>query len=123
MLGRWLDHPVKAGLMARRMALELTRVQLLAGHDVVIPQFLGRLDFVLALEQLCNDVRAEFIEVALLPEPQDVAQRFARRSARPHTAKHLTLLRCWNAAAGSRCFPRCTTDSPRLSQADHKRAL
>jgi predicted kinase len=48
MLGRWLDHPIEAGLMARRMALEMTRVQLLAGHDVVIPQFLGRLNFVLA---------------------------------------------------------------------------
>ena len=88
MLGRWLDQPVEAGLLARRMALEMARAQLLADRDVVIPQFLGRLDFLLPLERLCNDVRAEFIEVVLLAEPHDLAHRFARRSARPQTAEH-----------------------------------
>jgi predicted kinase len=105
MLGCWLDHPVEAGLMARRMALEMTRVQLLAGHDVVIPQFLGRLGFVLALEQLCNDVRAEFIEVVLLAEPQDLAQRFARRSARPLTAEHRDAAALLERSGGLQALP------------------
>ena len=122
MLGRWLDQPVEAGLLARRMALEMARVQLLADRDVVIPQFLGRLDFLLALEQLCNDVRAEFIEVVLLAEPHDLAHRIARRSAQPRPPNIVTPLHCSSAAVGSQRYPRCTTDSPRLSQAGHRHA-
>ncbi len=88
MLGRWLDEPDESGLLARRMAVEMARVQLLAGRDVVIPQFLGRLEFVLVLQRLCDDVGAEFVEVVLLSDPQDAAERFTRRSAQPETAEH-----------------------------------
>jgi hypothetical protein len=105
MLGGWLDHPSEAGRLARRMALEMARVQLLAGRNVVIPQFLGRLDFVLALEQLCNDVRAEFIEVVLLAEPQDVAQRFVRRSARPHIDEHRDAAALLERSGGLQALP------------------
>ncbi len=55
---------------------------------MVVPQFLGRLDFVSALERLCDDVGADFIEVALLSSPQDTVDRFARRSAASQTAEH-----------------------------------
>jgi len=88
MLGRWLDDPIEAGLTTRRMALEMARVQLKAGRDVLVPQFLGRLDFVLALDQLCGEVGADFVEVVLLSDPQDVADRFARRSDAPETSAH-----------------------------------
>jgi predicted kinase len=88
MLGRWLDHPVEAGLTARRMALEMARVQLSVGRDVLVPQFLGKLDFVLELERLCGQVGAEFVELVLLSSPQDTADRFARRSRHPETSAH-----------------------------------
>jgi predicted kinase len=88
MLGRWLDQPIEAGLTARRMALEMARVQLSAGRDVLVPQFLGKLDFVLQLENLCRQVGAEFIELVLLSSPQDTADRFARRSRHPETSAH-----------------------------------
>ncbi len=88
MLGRWLDYPVEAGLLARRMALEIARVHLRAGRDVLVPQFLGRLEFVLELEHLCRDVGAEFVEVVLLSSPQDVVDRFVRRSVHPETSVH-----------------------------------
>ncbi|MGH3670462.1 MAG: hypothetical protein ACRDSH_07480, partial [Pseudonocardiaceae bacterium] len=42
MLGGWLDHPMEAGLIERGMAVEMARVQLRAGGDVLVPQFLGR---------------------------------------------------------------------------------
>lgn len=58
MLGHGLDEPTEAGLIARRMALEMARVQLTAGRDVLVPQFLGRPDFVVSLERLCHDVGA-----------------------------------------------------------------
>jgi predicted kinase len=86
MLGRWLDQPTEAGLTARRMALEMARIQLRAGRDVLVPQFLGRVDFVLELEELCRQVGADFVEVALLSD--DVVSRFARRARHPETAVH-----------------------------------
>jgi predicted kinase len=88
MLGRWLDEPVEAGIIARRMALEMARVQLAAGRDVLVPQFLGRLDFVLELEHLCGQVGADFVELVLLSSPQDVVDRFMRRSRDSVTAAH-----------------------------------
>jgi predicted kinase len=88
MLGCWLDHPIEAGLTARCMALEMAWVQLSAGRDVLVPQFLGKLDFVLQLEHLCRQVGAEFIELVLLSSPQDTADRFARRSRHPETSAH-----------------------------------
>jgi len=88
MLGRWLDHPTEAGLAARGMALEMARVQLSAGRDVLVPQFLGRIDFVLQLENLCREVDAEFVELVLFISPRDAADRFARRSRHPESSAH-----------------------------------
>jgi hypothetical protein len=53
-----------------------------------VPQFLGRLDFVLELERLADEVGAEFVEVVLLSDPQDAVDRFVRRSRRPEAASH-----------------------------------
>jgi predicted kinase len=88
MLGGWLDQPRQAGLLARRLALAMAEAQLSSGRDVVMPQFLGRLDFVLDLERLCADVGAEFIEVALLSNADDAAWRFTRRSEDPQSQGH-----------------------------------
>lgn len=88
MLGGWLDHPTEAGLIARGMAVEMARVQLTAGKDVLVPQFLGRVDFIIELEHLCQQVGAEFVELALLSGPQDVTHRFVQRSSRPETPTH-----------------------------------
>ena len=41
MVSRWLQTPTEAGLLARAMLLETTRVYLRAGHDVVVPQVPG----------------------------------------------------------------------------------
>jgi hypothetical protein len=70
------------------MALEMARVQLTTGRDVLVPQFLGRVDFVLELEALCRQIDADFVEVALLSSAHDVVRRFARRARRPETAAH-----------------------------------
>jgi len=81
MLGGWLDQPAEAGVLARRLALVMARAQLQSGHDVLVPQFLGRVDFVRDLERLSADVGARFVEVALVSNPHDAAQRFLQRSA------------------------------------------
>lgn len=88
MLGQWLDHSTEAGIAAREMALAAAKVRLLHGFDVVIPQFLGRLEFVEQLEELASETGSEFVEIALLSDPADAAQRFTSRSKASTTTEH-----------------------------------
>jgi predicted kinase len=80
MLGGWKDSLNEAGLLARRIAVEMARTHLRAGRDVVVPQFLGRVGFVQTLAELCEDVGADFVEVVLLSSPDEAVSRFVRRS-------------------------------------------
>src|SRR5262249_59959097 len=84
----WSDHPEQAGVITRAMAIEAARVQLGAGRDVIIPQYLGRVGFVLELEQLARQTGAEFVEVLLTGDPEQFARRFARRAADPGDPAH-----------------------------------
>jgi predicted kinase len=88
MLGGWRDHPREAGLQARRMAIELARLQLRKERDVVVPQFLGRLDFVDELAELSATERARFVEIVLRSAAGDDEDRFRRRAADPQTPAH-----------------------------------
>jgi predicted kinase len=88
MLGCWLDTPSEAGILARSMAIEMAGVHLRAGHDVVVPQFLGRTEFVLSLADLCERVGATFVEVALVSSPEDARDRFTRRTTDSPSAEH-----------------------------------
>jgi predicted kinase len=89
MLGGWLDQPAEAGVMARRIALAMARAHLSAGADIVLPQYLGRLDFVHQLEELCRVVEADFVEIALVSDPAEATARFAQRTANPESPEHL----------------------------------
>ncbi|HEX5812654.1 MAG TPA: AAA family ATPase [Pseudonocardia sp.] len=86
LLGAWPEHPHDAGLLARRLALAMARVVLSEGHDVVVPQFLARPQFIAELESLAAEVEAEFVEVVLVEEPDAAAARLAHRAAGPMTA-------------------------------------
>ena len=88
MLGGWLDRPIEAGLAARTLAIEMARTHLRAGHEVIVPQYLGRVDFINQLDQLCVDVGVPFIETALTADPAEVQARFTRRSETATTASH-----------------------------------
>lgn len=88
MLGRWIDTPSDAGILARKLALQMAAVQIEEGHDVVVPQFLGRPDFILELDAFCAESGAEFIEIALVSDPDDAVRRFTRRSRNPEDATH-----------------------------------
>jgi predicted kinase len=83
MLGRWLDTPTEAGRAARDLALAMARVHLAGGRDVVVPQYLGRPEFILELETLAQQAKARFVEIALRSDPDEVVSRFARRAANP----------------------------------------
>ena len=78
-LGRWSDNPGAAGMAARRLALAMIRTHLKAGFDVVVPQFLFRLPFILDLERVACDAGARFVEIALVSKPEEAAARFVAR--------------------------------------------
>lgn len=59
----------------------MARTQLDAGRDVLVPQYLGGLEFVETQQQLASEVGAAFVELALLSHRDDVVARFERRSA------------------------------------------
>jgi predicted kinase len=79
-LGRWSDEPTAAGIAARRLALAMIRIHLKAGFDVVVPQFLFRLPFILDLERVASETGSRFVELALVSSPEEAASRFAKRS-------------------------------------------
>jgi predicted kinase len=88
LLGAWLGHPGQAGRLARDLALAMARTHLLGGRDVVVPQFLGRPDFAVALADVAADTGASFVEVALMVEPAEAARRFASRSVSSARQEH-----------------------------------
>jgi len=79
MLGCWRDDQHQAGLMARAMALAVARIHLAGGRDVIVPQFLGRLDFLEQLDQLARESGAELREIVLLDFKEKALRRFAAR--------------------------------------------
>lgn len=89
LLGRWRDDPTRAGLLARAMTLTMAREHLGNGYDVVLPQFLGRVEFLEQAEQLAADVGAEFHEFFLMANRDDVVRRFNERTAAARDAAHV----------------------------------
>jgi predicted kinase len=81
LLGRWRDTPVEAGLLARSMTLVMAREHLAGGHDVVLPQFLARPEFLRQAEDVAAASGASFHEFVLLDNRDEVVRRFTERSA------------------------------------------
>jgi predicted kinase len=79
MVGCWREELHQAGLMARAMALAIARIHLTGGRDVIVPQFLGRPQFLEQLEQLARESGADFREVVLLDSKENALRRFAAR--------------------------------------------
>jgi predicted kinase len=108
LLGRWTEHPYDAGLAARAIALAAARTHLGAGHDVVVPQFVGRPEFLEQLEALATETGAEFHELVLMDEKQNALDRFSARAApRPATRRTARPRRCSPAVSTS--WRGCTT--------------
>ena len=80
-LGRWRDDPTTATGLARRLTLAMARAHLCAGHDVVLPQYLGNPAFHAEAEQVARECRAGFAEFVLMDDRDTVVARFQRRAA------------------------------------------
>jgi predicted kinase len=88
MLGRSLEEPTLSGLAARDLARAMARTHLEAGHDVLVCQFLGRLDFVEALDRLAVDAGVPFVEVVLTTGIDEAAERIRRRTGEHSRKEH-----------------------------------
>ena len=77
-----------AGFEARRRAIEQIDDLLRTGHDVIVPQFLVRPDFIEALAEAADGARARFVECALSSERSGVIDSFVARAAAPTSPAH-----------------------------------
>jgi len=89
LLGGWAEDPEAAGLVARTFALSMAEQHLIAGHDVVVPQFLGRSTFIDQLGEVAARAGARFVEVALWLDRPTAIAAFAERTAAPTTQSHI----------------------------------
>ncbi len=79
-MGAWQTHE-ESRLLARTAAMAMTSAHLRSEHDVVIPQYVGREEFVTSLADLAADVGAAFVEAILATDRDTVVERFRVRRA------------------------------------------
>ncbi|TFH21358.1 MAG: hypothetical protein E4H05_00230 [Acidimicrobiales bacterium] len=89
LLGSWLDHAGDAGLAARALASAMASTHLGRGHDVVVPQFLARVEFIDELQRIAVGAGARFVEIALVLGRDDALRAFDRRRAAPGDQTHV----------------------------------
>ena len=88
-LGGWRNDP-EAKPVARALGFGLVRSHLASGYDVVLPQLLVRFDVIEQLASVAAAASAEFIEVVVVAPVEDILDRLADTTARPHPRDHLS---------------------------------
>lgn len=77
-LGAWDQHE-DSKLVARDLALVMAESHLRSGHDVVVPQFLGREEFIVSLAAVAQRCRARFVEILIEDTRSAAGERFRLR--------------------------------------------
>ena len=77
-IGGWAERE-DSRLVARDLALALMRSHLSNGYTVVVPQFLGRLDYLVAMQRLAEEVNTPCVEACLVCDSDVLIDRFRRR--------------------------------------------
>jgi hypothetical protein len=80
LVGGWRDIGGRVHDILRPIALAMAAAHLRGGRDVVVPQYLARIDEIAAFEGVARDQGAEFGEVVLLDSREEAIERFARRA-------------------------------------------
>jgi predicted kinase len=79
LIGGWQSRFAETGEIVRPIALSMAATHLGSGHDVVLPQFLGRVSEIERFEAVAHDSGAEFREIVLMDTKERSLERFARR--------------------------------------------
>ena len=89
LIGGWKARPQESGGLARQIALESAAAHLRERHDVVVPQYLGRTDFVEQLEATAAAAAGEFREIVLMTSRDTALRRFGERSSAAAEPTHV----------------------------------
>jgi predicted kinase len=79
-LGQW-EAEDESKLVARELAVALTRDHLQRGRDVVVPQYFGRREFVERLRGAADEAGVAFVEVIVTDDADVIIERFRARRA------------------------------------------
>ena len=79
LVGGWEQRFAETGEIVRPLALAMTRTHLGHGRDVVLPQYLGRLDEIAKFQGAATESGAAFVEVVLMDDKRSAVRRFADR--------------------------------------------
>jgi predicted kinase len=88
LLGAWADTPPQSGVAACKLAIAMAATHLADGHDVIVPQFLAREQFIVELDAIARSTGARFIEIALIVNRVETLRAFTSRSAAPENQEH-----------------------------------
>lgn len=99
-LGGWTERPTEAGLLARRLAIVMAAEHLRAGRSVIVPQYLGRSQFLDELADAASAAGARFVEVVLMAAPEISRARFEARTAAAAHPSHLEAAAILDADSG-----------------------
>ena len=100
-VGGWRAEPLTAFELIRDIGLAATATHLRAGHDVVVPQYLGRVEYLQRLTALAGEVGADYREFVLLESKDRILARFAARTADAADQTHLDAQQLLDAAGGT----------------------
>jgi predicted kinase len=87
-IGQWERHEERSGLLARAMAVEMIRTHLGARHDVVVPQYLTRQEFVDELAAGAVAAGGRFLHVVLSAGRTEALRRYLARADDERLALH-----------------------------------
>lgn len=79
LVGGWRDPKQDTHALVRPLGKAMASAYLATGADVVLPQFLGRLDELASFERIAHEQGAEFAEVVLLDDRAAAIARFDQR--------------------------------------------
>jgi predicted kinase len=79
LVGGWQDADTHMHEILRPLALAMASTHLAAGRDVVLPQYLARLEEIERFERVALERNARFVEVVLLDEKAASIARFDSR--------------------------------------------
>jgi hypothetical protein len=82
------QHDDSTKLEARRLAIDVADAHLRGGYDVLVPQYLGRTEFIDELERTARGGDAAFVEIHLQATEDDIVDRFEARRRELGGADH-----------------------------------
>ncbi len=79
MISHWRDEKETSAPISKKMALEMARINLAAGNDVIIPQIIQTEELADSFKALSKECGADYIEVLLFVEKEEAIRRFIKR--------------------------------------------